>query len=153
MRGGLKSVELPRSPRATFRAHPNGRVALVRAQIAVRGTSRQASKCQYFLTSMSWHCPHRSLCLCDTEEVAMTTSRTVLPLSGRARGGLYPTVEHVLAELPGVMTIRTDRVREVVHVEYDCSLTSAEFLMAVLDASGLTAEASSRGRPVGAPRP
>ena len=69
----------------------------------------------------------------------MPTSRTALPLSSQICGGEYLTVERILSEVEGVVTVLANPVSEMAYVEYDPGLTNPDALFAVLKHSGFAA--------------
>lgn len=64
----------------------------------------------------------------------MPTSRTALPLSSQACGGGHLTVERMLSEVAGVVTVSVNPVSEMADAEYDPTLTDPDVLFAVLRA-------------------
>lgn len=80
----------------------------------------------------------------------MPTSRTALPLSSQACGGGHLTVERMLSEVAGVVTVSVNPMSEMAYAEYDPTLTDPAVLFAVLRRSGFAPadrEAVRRERP------
>ena len=76
----------------------------------------------------------------------MPTSRTALPLSSQVCGGERLTVERVLTEVEGVVTVLINPVSEMAYVEYDPTRTDPARLLALLRRAGFAQRNSRQAR-------
>lgn len=71
----------------------------------------------------------------------MTTAEVTLPVYGLACGGGGAlTVEHSLAETPGVVRVYVNALTEAAYVEYDPECANPWQLMAAIERAGLEAD-------------
>ena len=70
----------------------------------------------------------------------MSTHRTALPLSSHLCGGESLSVERILGDIEGVVTVLVNPVSEMAYVEYDPALTDPVALFAALKRAGFAAE-------------
>lgn len=66
----------------------------------------------------------------------MPTSRTALPVSSRVCGGEFQTIERILSDVEGVITVSMNPASEMAYLEYDPTQTDPKALFAVLKRSG-----------------